>query len=57
MIIVFSVINDNIVEGREVGSISIAASTSYDVASPRFRTIRIVINDDDGKTVILTNKR
>ena len=52
MIIAFSVINDNIVEGREVGSISIAASTSYDVASPRFRTIRIVVNDDDGNTII-----
>ena len=55
MIIVFSIINDDIIEGREVGSISIAPSITYDVAPPRFRRIRIVINDDDGKTIILTN--
>ena len=52
MMIRFSIVNDDIIEGREVGSISIAPSTSYDVAPPRFRTIRVVIIDDDGKTII-----
>ena len=47
-----SVINDNITEGQEIGTVSIAASTAYDVAAPRFRTVRIVINDDDGNLVL-----
>ena len=41
----FNVINDNIVEGQEIGQLQIARSTSFDGFTPLFQNVRIIIND------------
>ena len=38
---------DKILEGQEIGLLTIAPSTSFDGFSPRFQTVRIIINDSE----------
>ena len=50
MEISFEVLNDNIFEGTEIGEFSIARDPlNFDGYTPFFGSVRIVINDSDGK--------
>ena len=55
MEIAFEVLNDNILEGTEIGEISIAPEpTNFDGHTPLFNSVRIGIKDDDGKSMTFT---
>ena len=46
----FDLLNDRILEGTEIGELSIALNVSnFDGYTPYFKSVRIVIRDDDGK--------
>ena len=50
MEIAFEVLNDNILEGTEIGEITIAPDpTNFDGHAPLFKSVRIIIRDDEGK--------
>ena len=36
---------DNVVEGQEIGLLTIAPSTSFNGFTPRFQSVRIIISD------------
>ena len=45
--ITFEVIADNILEGQEIGLLTIAPSTSFDGFLPRFQSVKIIITDSN----------
>ena len=45
----FDVNHDDILEGQEIGLLTIASSTAFDGFVPRFQTVRIIINDTNSK--------
>ena len=50
MEIAFEVLNDNILEDTEVGEITIVPDpTNFDGHAPLFKSVRIIIRDDEGK--------
>ena len=49
MEISFEVLNDNILEGTEVGELTIVPDpTNFDGHAPLFKSVRITIRDDEG---------
>ena len=44
-----AVVNDNIIEGTEIGEITIIPSNAFKGHGSRYHTVRIVITDDEGK--------
>ena len=51
--ITFDVNRDDILEGQEIGLLTIAPSTSFDGFLPRFQTVRIIINDANSEWIAL----
>ena len=49
----FDVNADNVLEGQEIGLLTIAPSTSFDGFLPRFQTVRIIINDSNSEWIAL----
>ena len=50
MEISFDLLNDRILEGTEIGELSIARDpNNFDGHEPLFRSVRIAIKDDEGK--------
>ena len=49
----FRLNSDNILEGQEVGRLTIAPSTNFDGFAPRFQTVMIVINDSNSEWIVL----
>ena len=47
-------IADNILEGQEIGLITIERSTSFDGFLPRFQSVRIVIIDSNSEWIKLS---
>ena len=47
--LIYDVNRDDILEGQEIGLLTIAPSTSFDGFVPRFQTVRIIINDSNGE--------
>ena len=48
-VVTFNVINDNVVEGQEIGQLQIVRSTSFDGFTPLFQNVRIIINDTNSE--------
>ena len=48
-IIAFSLNFDDILEGQEIGILTIAPSTAFDGFAPRFQSVRIIINDSNSE--------
>ena len=46
------VIDDDMVEGTEIGQITILPSSAFTGHGSRYQSVRIVITDDDGITII-----
>ena len=46
--------DDNILEAQEIGLLTIAPSTSFDGFLPKFRSVRIIINDSNSEWIILS---
>ena len=51
----FDVNHDDILEGQEIGLLTIAPSTSFDGFVPRFQTARIIINDSNSELMQFFN--
>ena len=52
--ITFDVNADNILEGQEIGLLTIERSTYFDGFLPRFQSVRIVINDTNSEWIELS---
>ena len=46
--------DDNILEGQEIGLLTIERSASFDGFLPRFQSVRIVINDSNSEWIKLS---
>ena len=44
---------DNILEGQEIGLLTIAPSTAFQGFGPRFQTVRIIINDSNSEWIAM----
>ena len=51
--ITFHLNYDNIIEGQEIGEMSIDQSIAFDGFTPRYQTVRIIINDSNGTTFLV----
>ena len=51
--ITFDVNRDEILEGQEIGLLTIAPSTSFEGFVPRFQTVRIIIEDSNSECIVL----
>ena len=54
-IITPTIVNDDIIEGEEIGQfkIFISGSSSFNGFAPRFQSVRMLLTDDDGKVTIV----
>ena len=51
----FEVLNDRILEGTEIGELQIAPDPlNFDGHTPLFKSVRIIIRDDEGKSMTST---
>ena len=48
-ILTFDVIRDDILEGQEIGLLTIAPSTSFNGFHPRFHSVKIIITDSNSE--------
>ena len=53
--ITFDVNTDNILEGQEIGLLTIAPSTVFDGFAPRFQSVRIIIEDSNSECTMDCN--
>ena len=48
-VVTIEVISDDILEGQEIGLLTIAPSTAFDGFAPRFQSVRIIIDDSNSE--------